>query len=225
MDLSFWHRRWEKGEIAFHQNDVNRYLTAHVGLFNLQRDDRVFVPLCGKSLDMWWLRHRGYRVLGVDISPIAVRAFFEERDLDYSERSGGAFTRLNHDAIELLCGDFFSMEPAHLSDVRAVYDRASLIAFPSSGREKYVRHLLRILPAAIPFLLVTLEYPQSEMDGPPYAVDEAEVRSLFGNTYAIHVLEAREVLQEQARFRERGLSRLTEKAYLLSADEGNRPPA
>lgn len=225
MSLSSWHRRWEEGQTPFNQSDVNRYLATHLGLLNLEDDDCVFVPLCGKSLDMWWLRDRGYRVLGVEISPVAVRAFFEERDLEYSERSSGAFTRLNHDAIEILCGDFLSMEAADLSDARAVYDRASLIAFPAPDRQTYVRHLLRILPGAIPILLVTLEYPQSEMNGPPYSVDEAEVGSLFGNTYSIRLLQARDALQDQARFRERGLSRLVEKAYLLTANEGAGLPA
>ena len=219
MNLSSWHRRWEEGQTAFDQRDVNSYLIAHHELLDLRVDNCVFVPLCGKSLDMWWLRDRGYRVLGVEISPVAVRAFFEERDLEYSERCGASFTRLTHDCVEILCGNFFSMEATDLRDIRAVYDRASLIAFPAPDRQMYVRHLLRILPGAIPILLVTLEYPQSEMDGPPYSVDEAEVRSLFGDAYSIKLLQAEDVLQNQVRFRERGLSRLVEKAYLLTANE------
>ena len=219
MNLGSWHRRWKEGHIAFNQRDVNPYLVAHLGLLGLEDDDCVFVPLCGKSLDMWWLRERGYRVLGVEISPVAVRAFFEERESEYGECSSGSFIRLNHDSVEILCGDFFSMQAADLSVARAVYDRASLIAFPAPDRQTYVKHLLRILPGAIPILLVTLEYPQSEMDGPPYSVDEAEVRSLFRSAYSIKLLQARDILQDQARFRERGLSRLVEKAYLLTGKE------
>ncbi len=77
-DPEFWHAKWASNQIGFHLTDVNTLLTDHWHTTQPKREDRVFVPLCGKSEDLVWLAEKHNDVQGVELSPIAVRAFFAE---------------------------------------------------------------------------------------------------------------------------------------------------
>lgn len=216
MDKDFWIERWERNQIGFHQDEINAYLREFWKEMRVPGDGRVFVPLCGKSLDMIWLRAQGHEVLGVEISPVAVRDFFSENGLRYSRRPSGELERYESDGLTVLCGDFFSLTADDLKGCSSAYDRASLVAFPQEMRPAYAAHLGAVLPAGCPVLLVTLEYPLEEMQGPPFPVPEDEVQDLFGSGYAVRRIHEADVLAEYPRFRERGLSRLTERIFSLS---------
>ena len=216
MDLNFWHERWERTEIGFHQHAINVHLQQYWSRLNLPAGRRVFAPLCGKSRDLLWLAGQGHPVTGVEISPIAVAAFFEENGLRPRRWRDGVFEVWEHDEIRLVLGDFFALEPRHLADVAAVYDRASLIALPPPMREDYARALAALLPAGIQTLLVTLEYDQTRLDGPPFSVGESEVRALFESGHTVELIETRDALAEESRWRERGLDWLLERAYRLT---------
>ena len=217
MDHDFWHQRWQTNRIGFHQPEVNAQLQQFWPRLELPPGSRVFIPLCGKSLDILWLRDQGFDVVGVELSPIAVQAFFDENSLSCGKQSLGSFVRYQTDAIEIFCGDYFDLTARLLGDVRAVFDRASLIALPPAMRQDYVRHHAGLLVDNVPVLLITLDYDQGEMDGPPFAVTQAEVGHLYGGRYQIECLLDVDVLAREPHFAERGLSRLREKVYLLSA--------
>jgi len=212
VDPEFWHERWQAGQIAFHKTQVHRYLQAYLHVLGLAPGERVLVPLCGKSLDMLWLSRQGLEVLGVELSPIAVGAFFEENGLDYHVDEAGR--RFEGGGVRMLCADFFEVEPPEAGRVHAVYDRAALIALPRAQRARYARHLSRLAPRA-PILLVTLTYPSHEMDGPPFSVDGDEVHALFADAYRVRVLDSHDVAPGEVHFRDR-LSTLVETAYLLT---------
>ncbi|MEA3410152.1 MAG: thiopurine S-methyltransferase [Pseudomonadota bacterium] len=216
METEFWIERWQRNQIGFHQAEINGYLKEFWRTLDVPENGRVFVPLCGKSLDMVWLRAQGHEVLGVEVSPVAVRDFFSENDLQPERRPSGEMERYDTDGLTILCGDFFSLSAGNLTGCSSVYDRASLVAFPNTMRRDYAEHLMAILPARSPILLVTLEYPQAEMQGPPFSAPEVEVRELFEKKYAIRRLHAGDVLADYPRFRDRGLSRLTEKIFTLA---------
>lgn len=216
MDRNFWLDRWEKNEIGFHQNEINTHLKTYWSKLGLDNKCKVFVPLCGKSRDMLWLEGQGHAVLGVEISPLAVEAFFKENDLPSKKTQQGSFMRWDCGSLSLLCGDYFALEADDLKEVNAIYDRASLIALPPELRQQYVSHLSKLFPDGIPILLSTLEYPQSEMQGPPFSVEEQEVRVLYEQRYTVEVLYSQNVLEENPRFKERGLTRFIEKIYKLS---------
>lgn len=215
MDHAFWHTRWQANEIGFHQQEINPHLQRYWPQLGVS-GGTVFVPLCGKSRDMLWLASQGHRVLGVEISPIAAAAFFSENALDVEPMQEERFVRRQIAEITLLEGDFFDLTPAHLDGVTAVYDRASLIALPPPLRERYAAHMAALLPAGTPVLLVTMEYRQPEMDGPPFAVSAAEVDTLFSAQFDIVRLGVQDILAENPRFQARGLSRLEEQVYRLT---------
>ncbi|MBP8185315.1 MAG: thiopurine S-methyltransferase [Pseudomonas sp.] len=214
MHEDFWQQRWARNEIGFHLSEVNPYLQQFWPALNVPAGAQVLVPLCGKSMDMAWLVQQGYRVLGVELAQTAVEAFFSEQGLLAEIDQFGVFRRYRSGAIEVLCGDFFSLTAADLLGCLALYDRAALIALPAPLRERYVAHLAAVLPSGCSGLLVTLDYPQEQMPGPPFAVGEIEIQQLLGAPpWTLQVLEARDVLAENGRFSQRGLTRLDERVY------------
>lgn len=216
MEKSYWIDRWERIEIGFHQDDVNAYLKQHWKTLDLAPGSEVFVPLCGKSSDMLWLREQGHSVLGVEISTIAVRAFFQDNHFTpYHDTSDKKFDRFGIGDINILCGDFFDLNSKNVAKVAAVYDRASLVALPPEMRKHYAHHLMRILSPGTQILLVTFDYPQSEMQGPPFAVSPNEVDILYRKHAEINQLAQFDVLAQNPRFQDRGLSRIQESIFLL----------
>ncbi|MEJ2553769.1 MAG: thiopurine S-methyltransferase [Gammaproteobacteria bacterium] len=217
MHRDFWHERWDEGRIGFHQDQVNPYLVRYWSGLGIPIGATVFVPLCGKSRDMLWLRDQGYAVVGVEIVPRAVEAFFAENALTVKSRPHGAFTVWEGERIKILQGDFFDLTPEDVAGIAAVYDRASLIALPPAMRQRYAAHLGGILPGNMKILLVTMDYPQEQMDGPPFAVTEQEVAALYQENFEVKMLCNEDILSITPRFQQQGLSRLLEKVYVLRA--------
>lgn len=161
----FWLERWQKGDIGFHQSRVHDFLPKYWPQLKVERGAAVFVPLCGKSLDMMWLAGNGYKVIGVELSPLAVDDFFREHDLEAETRSAGPFVVRSSGPFTIWCGDLFELPAEALVDVKAAYDRAALVALPPSLQTRYAETLSSILPAAAPILLASLYYPQGEISG------------------------------------------------------------
>ena len=216
MEPSFWHARWKANEIGFHQDEINAHLQRYWPQFELPPGGTVFVPLCGKTRDMLWLASQGLRVVGVEISPIATAAFFNEHGLTAEVAREGRFLRHTAAEIRLLEGDYFDLTPAHLGPIDAVYDRASLIALPPDLRRRYVEQMARLVGPRVPLLLITLAYPQREMNGPPFAVTSSEVEEFWSADFHIERLDSFDILDENPRFRARGLTRLQEQLYRLT---------
>ncbi|RVV99182.1 thiopurine S-methyltransferase [Mesobaculum littorinae] len=192
MDANFWHDRWQKGQTGFHEGRANGLLTRHWEAIGLPPGATVLVPLCGKSVDMWWLRDRGARVIGAELSEKAVARFFDEAGVTPTRVPAGALTRWEGDGVAILEGDVFDLDARTLGPVGAVYDRAALVALPQPLRRRYAAHIAGITGAA-PQMLITFAYDQAAMDGPPFSVDAAEVAACHGGTYACAALETRDV--------------------------------
>ena len=215
MEHEFWLQHWREGLIGFHQSTVQPLLAKYWATLGLAPGSRVFVPLAGKSLDMLWLVEQGHRVLGVELSPLAVEQFFAEHELKpviHESRYGK-----HHVAgpIELICGDVFALDAPALADCSGVYDRAALVALPPAMRSRYAAELYARLPAGSCGLLLTFEYPQAQMQGPPFSVPEVEVHQLFTPIAELEMLDRREVLDTNPELAARGLSALTSCAWRL----------
>jgi len=226
MHVDFWIERWQKGETGFHQDILNPYLGYFYGengpVQAARQSLKVFVPLCGKSLDMLWLAQNGYQVLGIECSEIAIKDFFQEHKLEYRVEPGQPFTRYvseektGQSRIEILHGDFFDLAPVDLEGITDIYDRASMIALPETMRLDYFKKMLELQAEGMRTLLITLTYPQQEMDGPPFSVTENELNELYGEEFKIDKLLGKDILVDEPRFQQRGLSALYETAYKLT---------
>ena len=209
MDAQFWHDRWQEGRLGFHEGRVNRMLEAHVGALGLRPGERIFLPLCGKAADLPWLLSRGYRVAGAELSEIAVRDLFAGMGVTPEVTETGSHRRYSADGIDIFAGDIFEITADVLGPVDAVYDRAALVALPEEMRRRYAAHLAGITAGA-PQLLVTFEYDQAAMDGPPFSVTGDEVARCHGARFDIEVLADAEVPGGL-----KGLVAAREKAMLL----------
>jgi len=214
MEPAFWHKRWADNQIGFHQAHVNPYLQAHWPALGLTPGTRVLVPLCGKSLDLAWLAGQGHRVLGIELSRRAVEDFFGEHGLAPQVTRQGAFEVWRSGAVELWCGDFFALRAEELSDCVGLYDRAALIALPPAMRAQYLTLLSTLLPKACKGLLVTLDYDQALLAGPPFSVPDDEVRAGFVG-WQVDGIEEREIIQESPKFGQAGVASLIERVYRL----------
>lgn len=213
MEQDFWQGKWARNEIGFHESQVNPYLRRHWPSLGLARGARVLVPLCGKSLDLVWLLEQGHRVVGVEWSELAVRAFFAEQRLEPVCRREADLLRFQAGSLEIVQGDFFTFTAGQPFD--AFYDRAALIALPRERRADYVDHLRRLIAADGVGLLVTLEYEPDPEALPPFSVDEAEVEGRYGRDFVVERVDWLDALASNDRLRQRGLTRLEEKSYLL----------
>lgn len=215
MEADFWHERWERGETGFHKADTNPLLSRWWPSLELPAGTTVWVPLCGKSLDMIWLAKGGHQVIGVELARSALEAFADEAGISLQWQTSGPFSEAQAGPYHFYCGDYFALSESQVESVAGIYDRAALIALPEPMRADYVEHMRRILPAGWKMLLVTLDYPQHERAGPPFAVSDNEVRRLFDGC-DIRVLDDQSVLEAHQVFKQQGMTRLNERVYLIS---------
>ncbi len=215
MQPDFWHTRWQTNQIGFHRKSVHGYLLRYIDKLGLHPGANVFVPLCGKSIDMVHLRAQGAGVVGVELSELALRAFFDDNAIPVEVSKEHDFTVYSGGGFRLLAGDFFALRPEHLGVVSGAYDRAALVALPQPMRQAYARHLATLIPAAKPILLVTHTYPQHEMSGPPFSITEEEVSDLFGGAFTIELLERHDNIADEPRLQSLGVTAFFENAHLL----------
>ncbi len=210
-----WLQRWQDQNIGWHHVEFNPHLLNHWHALRLPQGSLVLAPLCGKSRDMVWLAGQGYRIRGVELSPLAVESFFNEHDLQPEVTKVAGFERWQAGPYELYCGDIFDLPQLDNSDIDAVYDRASLIALNPLQRNHYAEMLRDILPKQSRMLLVAMDYPQQEMSGPPYSVQETEIRNLFEPKFQVQLLHTLDLLKDTERYGDKGVKRMLEQVYLL----------
>ncbi|MCD1279480.1 thiopurine S-methyltransferase [Psychrobacter sp. CCUG 69069] len=195
MNPEFWQNRWQEKRIGFNQSEVNSLLIKYWSALNLPASSRVFVPLCGKSIDMVWLSAQGYDVVGVELVESAVQAFFAEQNIQptiyqhaenieikcYQGELGDSETKRT---ITLWVADIFALTSTDIGSIDVVYDKAALIALPADMRTQYSEQVC-LLSGTVPQLVITLNYDQSKKDGPPFSVSCEQVQQYYGSRYQI----------------------------------------
>ncbi len=189
MDAAFWHQKWEANEIGFHEGEANRLLVKYFNALSLAEGRRVFVPLCGKTLDIAWLLSNGFRVAGAELVESAIEQLFSELGIEPEISEVGGVKRYSAKNIDIFVGDIFAVSSEILGSVDAIYDRAALVALPEEIRRRYTGHLMEISDRT-PQLLLTFEYDQSVMDGPPFSISNEEVIQHYGDRYELTLMES-----------------------------------
>ena len=186
MEASFWHNKWKRDEIGFHRDQVSPFLTKYGERF-FQKGEVVFVPLCGKSLDMLYFLSKGMKVIGVELSEKAVKQFFLENEIQYHEESTQDFKIYQAENIKIYCGDLFNLENSELKDITHVYDRASMVALPMDLRKNYISFMHKNFKST-PYFLEALSFDNDEV-GPPFSIPQIRVKECFSDIYEIEKLE------------------------------------
>lgn len=224
MEADFWHSKWSRRDIGFHTGDANPLLVRYWGCLqqagSQRQGSRVLLPLCGKTRDIAWLLAQGVHVVGVELVETAVQELFDELGIRADVQQSGAHKcysaqlpsqqtgaqlgkQTDSVKLEVLVGDFFALTPQQVQQggsVDAVYDRAAMVALPPAMREQYAQQLMRLSGHA-PQLLITYDYDQRVMAGPPFAVAGEEVAQHYAAQYTVQVLETAAVggrLKEKA---------------------------
>ena len=216
MDKDFWHRRWQKNEIGFHMTDPHHFLQQFFPLLQTQPTDSLFVPLCGKSPDLVWLREEGLKVVGIELSRTAIEAFFNENDLPGHWTDETVLPFCSTEGYKLYCGDFFDLTATEVSGISAYYDRGALVALPPEMRLRYVAHMAALMPPGGRVLLISYSYNQSETKGPPFSVPQQELEILFSESFRVEILSEEDVLRSHQGLAARGVTKLIEYAVLLT---------
>jgi thiopurine S-methyltransferase len=219
---ALWRQCWHDRDTDFHQESVNRLLTRFWSGLDLAPGSRVFVPLCGKSLDMIWLAQQGHEVIGVELSPIAVRAFFRENRLKPVRRQFGKFTLWEHGKLRILCGDYFSLTRGDLGQIDAVYDRAALTALAEDRRDRYVAHLRMLMPSSCQVFLLTVEDAEvGESLHHALAVAD-EVTALYSEAFDLDLTHVESIYETDSQFQDQPPQRSEHKVYRLSTKGGSQ---
>jgi thiopurine S-methyltransferase len=192
MEAGFWHQKWGENNIAFHQSEANPLLVKYFQELSLEKGNRVFLPLCGKTLDISWLLADGYRVAGAELSKIAIEQLFIELGVEPKIASVGEVDHYSATNIDIFVGDFFDLSKTMLGLVDAIYDRAALVALPGVMRDRYTAHLMEITDKA-PQLLICYEYDQSFMEGPPFSISNEEVNQHYSGNYDLTLMTSTNV--------------------------------
>ena len=209
--MTFWHQRWDDNQTGWHRDVVNDLLIKHWPSLNLEQDTNVLVPLCGKSIDMHWLVQQGHSVTGIELVETAVEAFFNEAGKTPIIESLGEIKRYEEGKTTLLQGDILAIQPSMVfSD--AWYDRAALVALPSTMRPAYVKQIRALCQPGSTGLMITFSYPQNEMQGPPFSLPDEEVLRLFEPEFEVELLE-RIALEDE---KQRGLTSVHSAVYKLT---------
>lgn len=203
-----WLDRWRNGRIGWHEADGSDLLRRHWP--RLVRGSRVLVPLCGKSVDLLWLASQGLEVIGVELSEVAVVAFFEENALSYEMTMSGGLQcyQATSAPIRLHCGDYFAF---HAEPCDAIFDRGALVAIAPSLRPQYVRHTRSLLVRDAFQMLITLEYDQQAVAGPPFSINESEVNGFWPELRCVYAHD--DLRTGSPKFRKAGLSEVIESVW------------
>lgn len=188
MDTNFWHQKWNNNEIGFHKSEANPILIKHFDSLSLKKGSRIFIPLCGKTLDISWFLDNGYKVVGVELVELAIQQLFQNLQVEFKLEEKGNFKHYFSDNIDIFVGNCFELSSDIIGHIDAIYDRASLVALPEEMRKQYTSHLIDITKKA-PKLLVTFDYNQEEMSGPPFSISKDEVMEHYEKVYNINLLE------------------------------------
>ncbi len=222
MDNHYWLSKWEKNDIGFNQPKPHPLLVEYINTLELPAKARIFVPLCGKSVDMLWLLEKGYRVIGIELSTIACEAFFTEHQLAFKLTRHQHLIHYVGENITLICGDFFKLTQKVLGPIDAVYDRAALIALSASRREVYVAHLLRLIPTYAKIFLISLLYDSKEMAGPPFPVLGDEIDHLYGKHLKIQLIHLKAIKKIAPHLQAKGLKKAFEVVYVITFSSNSK---
>ncbi|XP_051811435.1 probable thiopurine S-methyltransferase isoform X1 [Acanthochromis polyacanthus] len=218
--LEEWEEYWQKDNIGFHIDHVNPMLENNIDkVLNGRKGVRFFFPLCGKAVDMKWLADRGQSVVGVEISEKAVRQFFEENNMTYSEEAaagvpGAKVFKNAEKSISLYQCDLYNFSSSVEGQFGAIWDRGSLVAVNPQDREKYAALMVSLMAKDCRYLVDTLQYNPEKYEGPPFFVPDEQLHALFGKSCNIELLQSTDIMSDM--WRDFGMDYLNERVLLIT---------
>ena len=205
-----WKQSWKDGRIGFHLPNTNPNLVKYAHL--LEECTNIFVPLCGKTLDMHFLHEQGHHIFGVELVQQAIADFFAEWNVSPTIEN----KHYSHAGITLIESNIFAIQASDLPTLHGIFDRAALVALPPDIRSQYVEHLLSLLSPNGTILLITYDMPHPQEEGPPFPVRKHDIPILFKNAASVQLLEEiHNTAKEEPRLALRGVDWSKEHIWLI----------
>lgn len=249
--LERWQKGWDSGRYSvpgqgFHKAEVNPFLVKHMPLLQLSpsedicKQDRVLVPLCGKTVDMVYFADQKISALGLEAIPRAIQEFAEivklpkEAAVFPLHKNAQHNWKLNGNGyVGIVEGDALDFKVDEKGPVDAIWDRAALIALRPEDRDAYVFMLHNALKPGGRVLLSVVEHdmvvmPEGHLSsstpptgtlepyGPPYSITKEYVSSLYSkfNFNLLQELERRDLIAEEPKWQEKGATKFEQICYL-----------
>lgn len=209
MEANFWHQRWATNDIGWHEQNGSALLATNFKVLSLPPLSRVFVPLCGKTLDIGWLLSQDCQVVAIELNETAIEELFIQLGVEPVVSQSGSLKKYSALNLDVFAGDFFALSAGQLGSVDAVFDRASMVALPNELRAQYTKHLVQVTNNA-QLLLIVFEYDQNEIEGPPFSISVKDINRHYESIYSILTLDSHDMTGQL-----RGDFAATENAYLL----------
>ena len=214
MSNKIWKDKWKRNDIAFHQSTSNHLLKKYISQLNISAGADILVPLCGKSLDMNILANLGYNVIGIELSNIAIKAYFEALNVKPTREKYKRFITWKYKNTEIWCGDIFDLTKKEIGHIGVLYDNTSLTAFSPDIRPQYVQHFHDMLSEKNQILLITTETPDETQINSAMTIDD-EIQSLYERQYHITLLHGERVITHDPEQPDEAKRPMEEKVYIL----------
>ena len=227
-----WNTAWKEGPFPWHEEQVNNMLQKHIhDLTEGKPDLCIFVPLCGKTVDLLWLANKGYSVVGAECSRDAIVSFFQESGLEFTTDAiniapnGGYVHRAKEKDITIFeCDIFYLTSDVVGRKVDGVWGRATISALEGEPlRRKYVNVISSLLAPNGRWMVDTFDFdPNDNPNGPgkgPHSFSLEEAKKIFCQKFALQVLDHMEYDVGEGPFNANSAlskMKLTERLYLLT---------
>ncbi|XP_033736866.1 probable thiopurine S-methyltransferase [Pecten maximus] len=199
MSCKDWNERWKKEQTQFHMSIVHPMLLKHINrLTDGKSNLRIFVPLCGKSMDVKWLSDQGHEIVGCDCSEAGCKEIFERDNIPYTSEYRhsvqSTLLKATDRKLSLYVGDFFHLQKKEIGEFDCVWDRGSLVAIPVKRRQEYADILVSVMANETKYLLDCFLVDNVIFGGPPFNCNEKNVKEYFGSQCVVEKIDQRDAL-------------------------------
>ncbi|HEX5415744.1 MAG TPA: methyltransferase domain-containing protein [Chloroflexota bacterium] len=171
---NFWEERYQAGQTGWDQGKASAEFETLLAGPAAPAPGRVAVIGCGRGHDARLFARHGFAVTGFDFAPSAVEA---AKDLAAREGVDAEFVQ----------ADIFALPERYAGAFDYVIERACYCAIDPARRAEYVSAVAGMLrPGGELIALFLVAGPPG---GPPFSTDDAELRALFGDAFALDRLE------------------------------------
>lgn len=204
-----WRKSWQDGDSTFfHSDNLSPiFLKMKEEIINGKDHAKVFVPFCGKVLEMKWLAENGHVVVGVEVSEDGIKQFFEENKLPYITKeiqtvSGTLYECTDKTmCLKLYCCSFYDFKPEVENNFDAVWDSAAFQASNKADRKQYVSIIHSVLKTNGKVFMAVDEFIQKE----ELPLDIEEIKNNFDGKFSVEVTDFVDANEEyQSKFKIKG---------------------
>lgn len=219
MSKNTWEDCWSVGKTFFHRSAYHPMLVEHIEkLINGRSNLVIFIPLCGKSLDIKYLYDLGHTVVGVEGAKSPIEEFFGEHNLEFTKSDcpsvNGSVYKNGDNRIRIYHGDMFDFNGKDEVKFSGVWDRGSFGAINKTDRPKYVELLTSMVTEDCQYLLNTYDYNPEQFSGPPHCFTDEEMLGYWGHKWNITRIHYEDVNNDSKR--EKGVEYFNEQVHHLT---------